>query len=59
MENKITFEYQETAQPEDYKTNPEKEDVRYIFDWDEFLDSQKAEKTAHEECNSSFFITLQ
>ena len=30
---------------DEYSSNPDQEDVRYIFDWDEFIYDQKLEIT--------------
>jgi hypothetical protein len=44
---------------DEYSTNPDKEDARYIFDWDEFISVQKPDDSSNDESNKNLFYIAE
>lgn len=41
MNIEYKYEEQDVNRTDEYSTNPDTDDVRYIFDWDDFISNQK------------------
>ncbi len=49
---------QDAGKAEDYSTNPDKEDVRYIFDWDDFITFDRNGDQLKQDTNLEFPFTF-